>query len=224
MNLKINKNLASHQIIKHFVAPALLFSAAVAVSFGYPMKVSNIGKTIGTAEYSQKVSGGKVTKYLSIKTTNHGKTSVVSDTTVYNSAGTPLSDSFFTQFGANSVHLAITYTSTAAIVHGTFNGKSISRKVLLPKGASMANPSNVWFITRKPSANQIIVATVFDTQNLQWVNHTVSYRGDQTITIDGKSVLSHRLYDQENGGDQELWLNSSGQLLRYASNGILIQK
>lgn len=206
-----------------FVSCATMFCLSV-LSPAYPVKVTNFGKPAGMGDYNQQRIGNKVIKYLSVKIIQNHKASVIFDQTTYSDTGMPISDDFTSGSGGHHVHYTVRYESNRAIVSGTNNGKNINHSYPLPAGVSDTNPSNIWFIFKQPKLNQIVIASIFDTNTMKWVTHTITYRGDETIHVNGSSILTHRIFDQEPGGNQELWLSSTGALVRFVSGNLTIEK
>jgi len=90
----------------------------------------------------------------------------------------------------------------------------------VPSGSNVKNPSQLWFITIRPSAGSTYSATEFDTDKMGWQTTTRKYSGDVAVTVHGRKIMGHMVSDQDANQTTMIVLDDHGLPLSVEVQGI----
>ncbi len=125
-----------------------------------------------------------------------------------------------TEDGTDSASVIAVYTKQGA----DFTDRVTKTKKLypLPKGWSLDDPSEAWFIFSKPKVGAASTYCAFSTDKRKWIKRTRTYTGDTTIVVGGKKVTGHWLVvkDNDDGSDFSMVVDDQGMPLKFDAQGI----
>lgn len=120
--------------------------------------------------------------------------------------------------GGRKVDIKAVYGKASLTFSTTTNGKTTTKIVGYPPHKSLAQPSQMWFVTTRPKAHQVSNETDFDPSKATWGSHQVVYVGPAQIEMGGKKIAAFEVRDK-NVVDKmvtTLWLDGHGMPYRLA--------
>lgn len=197
--------------MKRFLLLPLLAAASLAAAQSVKMSMNIGGMNAGTATVSMKQNAdGTVSGRLLMNFDFGGQKGTGDASFVYTRTARP--KSVVQQFkiaGQSQTHKE-TYAATYVDVVKTENGKTTRKRVPIPKGAKLEDPSAFWFWKTKPKVGATSTHWRYDSDQGKFVKSTSKYVGLRTITVGGRKVQAHYM-TQEDG---EQWVDNKGMPLR----------
>jgi hypothetical protein len=154
------------------------------------------GQPAGTATmtFTKQPNGGcKIVADLELSV--QGSTTHIQSTEVLDKNARPVAFDFVEVAGGFSAERKMEYGAKALTFTETSGGKTKKKVVAYPKGKSVAQPSDLWFVTTKPTPHTVSMEEEYDADAGKWVSHKNVYVGTTQITVGGKKVKAYEIND-----------------------------
>jgi len=208
------------------IALVWLASQLGATQAKYSLSISGQSVGTGTLTYT-KLSNGDYRLVVDLSLAIQGNSLRLQDEEVVDKSARPISSSVVQEAGGHKVERKIAFGPKALVRTDSVDGNAPQKKtVAYPKGKSIAQPSDLWFVTNKPAVGAVSMETQYDSESGSWQNHKNVFVGPTTITIGNKKVKANLIQDK-NLADGRLvrdWRDQHGIPFRMElpiPNGIL---
>lgn len=209
------------------VHPVMLLQFAVMVAMVQtPPTTSEMNVTFG----SQNIGSARITqtfrpdgsKFIQLRMdlqANGNKLTIVQESE-YDSLGRPLRK-FARQTGVGGGEMVtVTFKEGVASVVSEKDGKRETKKLSVPAGSDYRAQEEFWFSKIKPAIGASIEYVRFDMNAREWVATSVTYRGRETLKINGKNIMTNRV----DGTNYQSWVDDSGNPVRLVMGQFILVK
>ena len=93
----------------------------------------------------------------------------------------------------------------------------------LPKGWTLDDPSEAWFISSKPKLGASSTYCAFSTEKRKWIKRTRTYPRDVSVTVGTKKINGHEIVVRDNdeaGSDFSMIVDDQGMPLKFEADGV----
>jgi hypothetical protein len=197
--------------MKTLLCSAVLAITSLAVADTAKMKVTMSGTELGTARITiAKTPDRGFTIDIKMEFDIQGQNGTGVMKFVYDKNGRPKLQQHSMSVAGMTESEKQTYTATHVLVEKVENGQKISKKIVIPKGRRLEDPSNLWFIYTKPKVGAVNKAWDYDSKTMKFKQETTKYIGPKTIEVSGRQVRAHTVQSEEGSA----WLDDKGMPLK----------
>jgi hypothetical protein len=193
-----------------FIALALTTSALAAAQV--PLTVSVGGQQIGTGTYeSKRTPNGGLEIRFAMRLQVGERTFAMSSVDRYDRRGVPLAEENMADTpSATQDRKSIVYGPRSARLMVVEKGKRTTRTVAYPKGASILQPSVLWFVRDRPKVGQRETHWSYSLGEMKWNKRTATYKGPKEVVIGDRRFKAHHI----SGEDVDLYVDDKGDVVR----------
>ena len=184
------------------------------------MKVIQQGKDFGTATLTQTVGpdGAKVQESV-IVAKGPGNDMTIRQVARYDRTGRPLTKSVTANVGERQMSaITATFDATGGTIRLVREAGNETKRFPLPKGMSMADPSEFWFIKSKPKPGTTVRAATLNLMGTGWEATQTTYIGKTQVQIGNKRVAGHRVRSEGKGRVVEVIVDDRGMPLTISDS------
>lgn len=181
------------------------------------MDVIHDQTTVGSARIGYELSstGEKISRFeLALE---NPRTRIMQETT-WSSAAKP-KRVLFSRTVEGQERISITVDFLAGSPTATRLTEQGQRSMVLPAREEIENPSEFWFITAKPTVGAKHEYWNLQFPNLEWVRHSIEYKGPTRHVLSGEEMLHHVIID-----DQNVYYDDSGLPWRIETRAYTLQR
>ena len=210
-----------------WILPVLLSPAPSSEVF---LEVFNGNAKIGVTRYSSlMLSDGGKRSVMDLQMNAKGQSGRFTTTQVVNSEGQQ-----------ESITMVVTQITSKQKVNATMQatisakgdvkllansqGRRRVRNIAAPKGGSIKDPTEMWFVKIQPKAGATAQFFHFSVENLKWEQIKVTYKGKQSLKTHGQTLMAHYVEQLKDGKMQKMYFDDSGMPILIISGTVKLER
>jgi hypothetical protein len=176
------------------------------------MRVIVGGMEVGSATLDHKLdAGGGMSGLMKLTMDMGGGQASIDASFMYSKTGRPKLETFSMKAGEGKTTRRVSYTATHVIVENNTNGKTSNKKIPLPKGKNLNDPSAFWFLKAKPKVGAVSKYWRYDPDKDKFTEQFSRYVGVKTISVSNRTVKAHEIKEEDGGS---VWVDDKGTPLK----------
>ncbi len=189
------------------------------------------GKQVALGTFGFAVTGSLKRTQMLLNVDANGQKAILRTRSEVRNTGEHVMDELYSE-GPSSVQggtrekvqVRATYDRKGAIIAFQMRGRDLKRTIAQPDKQSRLDPSEWWFVDRKPTVGTTIKFSQFSTQSLKWLPTTTTYVGVKSVKVGGRTVSGNLLEQQQGGALSRIYLDDKGVLLLIETPGVRIER